>query len=60
MAGASGRVITVVSPSVVAAYQASIAPARVAGVSCPLWGIFGIDVVGEFGERWNLASHYPV
>ena len=18
------------------------------------------DVVGEFGERWNLASHYPV
>ena len=23
------------------------------------WGLFGIDVVGEFGDRWNLASHYP-
>jgi hypothetical protein len=33
MAGASGRIITVVSPSVVAAYQASIAPATLAGVS---------------------------
>jgi hypothetical protein len=22
--------------------------------------MFGMDVVGEFEDRWNLASHYPV
>jgi len=30
------------------------------GYRAAIWSMFGIDVVGEFGERWNLASHYPV